>query len=183
MQDSFRRHLVLWLVGRQASLGELAALSGKSMSTMFGVVRQLERLGLVRIASTLRRSGRPIKKYTATAGAFFAPAELGLRMVGTALEEELQASLELAGSAFEGTLYYKSSSGEMRIKPVRAEGAPNVRTADEWRIVALGADQFQILLSEVKSVLDRAETAQVDGPRYLIRFAAAPTSADAFFEG
>ena len=183
MQDPFRRHLVLWLVGRQASLSELAGRSGKPMSTVSSLVRNLEKLGLLKVAAIVARPGRPIKKYTAAATAFFVPAEFRDEPPGSPLEEELRTSLQLSAPHLKGTVYWRSASGEMRITPIRERADSHAQTADEWRIVALTADQLRKLVGEIVGLLTQAEANQSGARKYLIRFAAAPTAADAFFVG
>ena len=183
MRDPFRRHLVLWLVGRQASLAELAALAGKPISTMFSLVRNLEKLGLLKVAATVARRGRPIRKYTAAAPAFLAPAALDEEPRNSALERELRTSLELWGPQLTGTVYSTSGSGGMRITPIHEDAEPHAQTADKWRIVALSAEQLRQLVDQIAHMLDQAEANQSGTRKYLIRFAAAPTEADEFFAG
>jgi hypothetical protein len=89
----FQRHLVLSLIGRDASISELVAESGLSMRALHYQVVRLVKLGLLKVASHTRRGGRPIKRYTAAAEVFFVPESLMKSRPGAVLEHELRDAL------------------------------------------------------------------------------------------
>ncbi|MCA1674918.1 MAG: hypothetical protein LC799_22925, partial [Actinobacteria bacterium] len=93
MCHPFERHLVLSLIGRDASISELVAESGLSMRTLHYQVVRLVKLKLLKIASRTRRGGRPIKRYTAAAEVFFVPESLMKVRPGAVLERELRDAL------------------------------------------------------------------------------------------
>lgn len=65
-----------WLrpfIGCDLSVGEAARQEGVNPNTLYGWVKRLEAVGLIRVVREERRKGRAVKRYRAVADAFFVP--------------------------------------------------------------------------------------------------------------
>lgn len=178
-----RRHLILSFVGRSRGIAEVAKSSGISVSLTHYHVRRLCRLGILKVASVERRAGRPIRKYTARAAAYFVPDQLQRRAVGASLNRELDAALELRRDASDGWLIYVDRRGAMRM---RREPAAPVKPPqlDAWKILDLDEPAAAELAAELEKVLQRFERRQTVSKRsrrFLIRCALAPRAGDRLF--
>ena len=176
----FQRHLVLSLIGRDASVSELVAESGLSMRTLhYQIVRLLE-LGLLKIASRTRRGGRPIKRYTAAAEAFFVPESLMSWRPGAVLERQLRDALRRADA--DGMLFYRDSAG-MSMREVRTAPADPRIAADIWQIVNLDERDAKQLVADIRNLLDQVRTRPPHRRqrKYLLRWALLLRTGDDLF--
>jgi hypothetical protein len=177
----FERHLVLSLIGRDASVSELVSESGHSMRTLHYQVVRLLKLGLLKIASRTRRGGRPIKRYTASAEAFFVPESLMASRPGAVLERELRDALGRAHA--DGMLFYRDRAGGMTMREVRTGPRDSRIAADLWQILNLDEQEAQQLGADIRKLLDEARTRPPHRRqrKYLIRCALMLRTGDNLF--
>jgi hypothetical protein len=149
----FPRHLVLSLIGRDASVSELVVESGLSMRAMHYQVVRLAKLGLLKVSARTKRGGRPITRYTASAGSFFVPESLMTRRPGAVLDRELRDALDRAHA--DGMLFYRDSAGGMAMREVRTAVDARI-AADIWLILTLDEREAKQLAVDIRTLLDRA---------------------------
>jgi predicted ArsR family transcriptional regulator len=149
----FQRHLVLSLIGRDASISELVAESGLSMRALHYQVVRLMTLGLLKVASRTKRGGRPIKRYTATAEAFFVSESLMTQRPGEVLERELRRALSRAHG--DGMLFYRDRAGRMSMRQVRTRPVDHRIAADIWQILKLDAREAKQLAADIRNLVDQ----------------------------
>jgi hypothetical protein len=177
----FRRHLVLSLIGRDASISELVADTRLSMRALHYQVVRLVSLGLLKIASRTRRGGRPIKRYTAAAEAFFVPESLMTSRPGAVLERELRAALGRAHA--DGMLFHRDRAGGMSMREVRTAPVDKRIAADSWQILDLDEREATQLTAEIRKLVDqvRARPPHRRQKKYLLRWALLLRTGDGLF--
>lgn len=177
----FQRHLVLSLIGRDASVSELVSESGRSMRTLHYQIVRLLKLGLLKIASRTTRGGRPIKRYTAAADAFFVPESLMALRPGAVLERELREALGRAHA--DGMLFYRDAAGGMVMREVRTTPADPRIVADLWQVLHLDEHEARQLAADIRTLLDQARTkpSHRRQRKYLIRCAVMRRTGDELF--
>ena len=177
----FQRHLVLSLIGREASLSELVSESGQSMQALHYQVVRLVNLGLLKIASRTRRGGRPIKRYTAAADVFFVPESSMTERPGAVLERELRDAL--GRCHVDGMLFYRDSTGGMAIRDVRTGPVDKRIAADIWHIVNLDEGEAKQLAAEFKKLVEHVRTKPPHRhqKKYLVRCAILLRTGDGLF--
>jgi DNA-binding transcriptional ArsR family regulator len=177
----FQRHLVLSLIGRDASVSELVSESGLSMRALHYQIVRLLKLGLLKIASRTRRGGRPIKRYTAAAEAFFVPEPLMTWRPGAVLERELRDALGRAHA--DGMLFYRDSAGAMSMRQVRTAPVDPRIAADLWQILNLDEREAKQLVADIRKLLDEVRTrpAHRRQRKYLLRWALLLRTGDDLF--
>lgn len=183
--DPLRRHLILSFVIRTRSISEVAQLSGLSLSLTHYHVQRLCRLGLLKVASVERRAGRPIRRYSACAEAFFVPDGLLPRAFGAALNRELDAALDGGADPRSGWLAYVDRNGAMRMRREPATSARRPQ-ADFWRILDLDEPTAVELAADLERILRKYEGRRSAGKgsrRFLVRCALARRSGDGLFSG
>lgn len=65
--------LIAHFLRSESSVSQAAEVVGAELDEVYYRVRKLERLGILEVTSTESRAGRPIKRYRASAQAFFVP--------------------------------------------------------------------------------------------------------------
>jgi hypothetical protein len=177
----FQRHLVLSLIGRDASISELVAESGLSMRMLHYQVSHLVKLGLLKVASRTRRGGRPIKRYAAAADVFFVPESLMTSPPGAVLERELRDAL--GRSHTDGMLFYRDSAGRMSMQEVRTAPADKRVATDIWQILNLDEGEAKQLAAEIRKLLEhvRARHPHRRQKKYLLRCALLLRTGDDLF--
>lgn len=175
------RHLVLSLIGRDASVSELVSESGLSLQTLHYQIVRLRTLGLLKIASRTRRGGRPIKRYTAAAEAFFVPESLMTWRPGAVLERELSDALGRAHA--DGMLFYRDSAGGMAMREVRTAPVNPRIAADIWQIVNLDEREAKQFVADIRHLLDQVRTRPPHRRqrKYLLRWALLLRTGDDLF--
>lgn len=167
----FQRHLVLSLIGRDASISELVAAGGLPMRTIHYQVVRLAQLGLLKVASRTRRGGRPIKRYTAAAEVFFVPESLMKSRPGAVLEQELRELLRRSHAG--GMLFYRDRDGGMTMREVRSAAPGGRIAADCWQILDLDERGARELAAEIRRLVEQFRS--IPAPRgrkqYLLRYA------------
>lgn len=173
MSRPWPRHLVLSLIGRAASVSDLVAESGQSMSSVHYHVSRLHRLGLLKVAARTARAGRPIKRYTAAAGVFFVPAALMPTRPGAILERELREALAGTDHDIDGTLFFRDASGGMSMRDIRTRRTSRRVAANMWQILDLDEREVAQLAADITQLLEEARRkARHRGQKkYLIRCA------------
>lgn len=181
MCRSFERHLVLSLVGRDASISELVRESGLSMRTLHYQVVRLVKLGLLKIASRTRRGGRPIKRYTAAAEVFFVPESLMTVRPGAVLERELREAL--GHTHANGVLFYRDSAGGMSMRSVRTTPLDKRIALDIWQILHLDEHEAKQLGAAIKTLIEhvKARPPHRRQMKYLFRCALLVRTGDDLF--
>jgi len=174
--DPLRRRVVLLLIGRERSAGELASVTGVELKRLHYHLSALERLGLVVVTRRRARAGRPVKLYRAAADAFFVPAEAMAASPSESLAAELrQAQARFADPSGDGVLYHLTDGGEFLMRPVTGLAARKVPTADRWRVLQLSPAEALRLAAEVDACLKAAVARSRGTTRaYLTHFAFAP---------
>jgi len=176
LSDPLRRRVVLLMVGRERSAGELAFVTGVELKRLHYHLSALEKLGLVVVVRRRARAGRPVKLYRAVADAYFVPTEAMAASPSDALAAELrEAQARLADPSRAGILYHLSEGGEFLMRPVNSEGAEQVPTADCWRVLQLSPVEAHRLAAELDACLKAAvERSRGATKAYLAHFAFAP---------
>lgn len=174
MCHPFRRHLVLSLMGREASISELVSESRRPMSSVHYHMTRLHKLGLLKVASQTARAGRAVKRYTAAAECFFVPAALMGEQPGTLLDRELQGHLSRISDDSEGTLFFRDSRSGMSMRTIRSRRsreADHRLITDSWQILNLDLREAHELSDEIAKLLERYRQQPADRRRkkYLIR--------------
>jgi hypothetical protein len=183
MTQAWPRHLVLPLIGRDASMSELVAESGMAMSSVHYHVSRLHGLGLLKIARRTARPGRPIKRYTAAAEVFFVPAALMAAHPGAMLERELHEALAGTGRDIDGTLFFRDAGGGMSMRDIRTRRTERRLAANIWQILDLDEREAAQLASDIKTLLEqaRAKARHRRQKKYLIRYAIVRRDKDGLF--
>lgn len=173
MTQPWQRHLVLSLIGREASISELVAEIRQPMSSVHYHVTKLHRLGLLRVAACSARAGRPIKRYTAAADVFFVPAALMAARPGAILERELHQALSTAEHDIDGTLFYRDARGGMSMRDVRTRRTRPGIAANTWHILDLDEREAAQLAADICRLLEdaRLKTRHRGQKKYLVRCA------------
>lgn len=175
LSDPLRRRLVLLLAARERSVAEMAKATGLDIKRLHYHVTALRKLGLIRVARTQRRAGRPIRLYRAAADAFFVSDDIAPSSPSDGLNDELRRSLKkLSDPTRQGMLYRLGDDGAPRIQPVREPGTSRLPAAELWRVLRLNHADARRLGEMIERCL--GEFADRDGAAkpYLVHFAMAP---------
>lgn len=184
-------------IARSATVQEAATATGASANTTLKRIRRFMDAGLVKIASEEPRAGRPIKRYTAVAEAFFVPFEASANAdLESALAEREAASQALLRQSVVrarrdaigawGTRIYRDARGRLQVHmAVQPEADASMLDAAQpavlsaWRdTVMLTHEDAKALQRELAELLDRFENRS--GPqRYALHFGLAPVTPDA----
>jgi DNA-binding transcriptional ArsR family regulator len=173
--NPLRRRLILLLAARPRSLGELASETALDLKRLHYHVTALRDLGLVIITGKRARAGRAIKIYGAIASAFMVPVSASLNEPHVALMAELRKSLAGLSNRQAGTLYYLSTNGEPRMRPVPATETQRAGAMDHWRVLKLSRVDLLRLSAAMQECLTPFAD-QKPGARqtYLVHIAIAP---------
>ena len=185
MTRPWQRHLVLSLIGRDASIAELVAERRQSMSSVHYHVHRLHRLGLLKVAARTARAGRPIRRYTAAADVFFVPAALAAARPGAILERELQEALRDVQHDIDGTLFYRDSRGGMSMRDIQTRWSQPGVAANIWHILDLDAREAADLAADIRKLLEQARLRPRHRrqKKYLVRCAIIRRDNDDLFMG
>jgi hypothetical protein len=183
-------------IGQTATVQEAAAASGASANTTLKRVQRFMDAGLLQVAGETPRAGRPVKRYTAVADAFFVPFEASANAdLESALAEREAASQALLRRSVVrarrdaigawGTRIYRDSRGRLQVHmAVQPEADASMLDAAQpavlsaWRdTVMLSHEDAKALQRELAELLDRFENRS--GPqRYALHFGLAPVTPD-----
>ena len=181
-------------LGTARSVGEAAEEQGEKPNTVLGRVRRFEAAGLLHVAQTVPRRGRPLRRYRTVADVFFVPFEAG---TAGSLEEALaereapyerllrrnvvEARREAIGTW--GTRIYRDGRGRLQVQmAVRPDsnvttleaGGPAVLSA--WRDrLQLDYDDAKALQRELFELLLRYQ-GERGGQRYVVHLGLAPVT-------
>jgi DNA-binding transcriptional ArsR family regulator len=168
------RNLLLELVGHEHSLKELSVITGMGLSLLHYHLRRLEEFGLIAVARTKSRAGRPVKYYRAAANAFFVPSHLARASAGDALAVELRDCLERVQrmNDGEGTLYsYRLGLGPTMRRIADAAASDSVEL---WSVLKLSRSQAAALAGELRGLIRRYQEPGDKGRPYLVHAALTP---------
>ena len=201
--DPAARRFLLPFIGRERTVGNVAAELEVDTSSMLYRVRQFVRLGLVEEVRLESRRGRPIRHYRSVADGFFAPFQATPLTTQTSLSpcafSQLQKRLNesvgqasLAACADHKALglhVFRNAEGDIthNIVPdpedewpnrffdqLLEPGAPAVW--DTWGNLRLTQEDAKALQMEIATLLKRYWPKENDeGKEYILRLAMAPT--------
>lgn len=143
-------------LGVDRSVAEAAAVTFEKPNTVLRRVARLRQLGLIEVVETVRRAGRPVRRYRTTADVFFIPFEAtgaddleGAIAERDAYHERLlrrnvvRARTEAMGSW--GTRVYRDERGRLQVQTAVSPDA-NVTLLDDDMPAALSAWRDQLYL-------------------------------------
>ncbi len=183
MCNPFQRHLTLSLIGRDASVSELVAESGRPMSMVHYHIRRLTDLGLLKTEISTPRRGRSIKRYTAVADSVFVPTSLMRETATALLDRQLRSQLDHAEGQIEGMLFYRGDHGGMRMRNLPSERKNSRVPADSWHIVDLNEQAAAKLAGDLNALLLKAQegSSRAAKRKHLVRFAVVRRDEDELF--
>jgi len=156
--DNRLRCRVLLACGpRERSLSNLARLLDAPLPKLHYHVRRLLGAGLLAIARSQARPGRPIRHYRAVAESFLVPHGGQAVLPGDALAGELRGLLEdERGRGGEMAVLYEAGpeEGSLRMRLIRPESPPS-RAFELWRVLHLTPAQRQALAKDLAEMLTR----------------------------
>jgi DNA-binding transcriptional ArsR family regulator len=166
------RRILLELVAKEQSLGELASATALSLSLLHYHVSRMRALGLVEVTAVGERSGRAVKRYRAVSRAFLVPSRLAADSGDTALARELQVGLERdrALQADAGVTYFVDRDGKHRMR--RSYDDPNPRSFEVWAALSLSRSQAEALARDVRSLFARYANAPASASSPTIAYCA-----------
>ena len=168
-----QRRILLALAAGEHTASELAARTGSSLSLLDYHLRKLTGLGLVRMTRQIRRAGRPVKSYRATADAFFVPAELNPALCARAAANRLRLALERARSRSLRGVLFTTEAGRPRMQIVEHEER-RAPTTELWLEVEMTASGAEALASELRALFRRHQSRARGLRRYILHAAIAP---------
>ena len=170
------RHIALALVEQDRSQSELSALLGIPLNLLRYHLDRLVAAGLVAVARSEKRRGRPILHFRATAASFFVPAELAPPVPSRPLMEELRQALEnVRAGTYSGILYSCQDGPRMRIVRGEQAGRP---AAELWHRLCLSDQDARALIEELRLLFARFESRDTGaGHRFVSLAALAPLQA------
>jgi hypothetical protein len=154
------------------SLAEAASALDLDLKRLHHHVLRFCRLGLLQVAETRARAGRPIKLYRMTAEAFFLPHAAAPELVTERLARELRASLRTAAAQpGKGLVFRADDRGAPRMEAARGD-TPS-EALETWRIMRLTPEDRAAFAAELDGLIARyAERGH--GPAYIVHAAVAP---------
>jgi hypothetical protein len=157
---------------RPRSLAEAARAAGFDLKRLHHHVLRFCRLGLLEVAETRARAGRPIKLYRTTAQAFFLPHAAAPELLTERLSRELRAGLRTAAAQpGKGMVFYADAGGVPRMEAARGDAPP--QALEMWRVLRLSPDDRAAFAAELDGLFARyAQGAR--GPAYIVHAAVAP---------
>jgi DNA-binding transcriptional ArsR family regulator len=168
-----QRQILLALIDKECSLGELAKATQTSLNLLHHHIRRLMSFGLVTISGTRKRAGTPVKLYRASARAFFVPADLAGAPTEP-LNEKLRGVLEqsLAGT-YRGVLFaHDGTDAKMSLIWDEKFGAG---VSELWAELALSEAEAAAVAHELGTILRRHAGRSGKGRRrYIVHAAVAP---------
>jgi DNA-binding transcriptional ArsR family regulator len=170
------RHIVLALVERDRSQSELSVALGIPLNLLRYHLDRLVAAGLVVVARSEKRRGRPIRFYRAIACSFFIPAELTPPVPSRPLMEELRQALENSrAGTYSGILYSCQDGPRMQIVRAEQAGRP---AAELWHRLCLSDQDARALIEELRLLFARFESRDTGaGQRFVSLAALAPLPA------
>jgi DNA-binding transcriptional ArsR family regulator len=151
-------------LGVASSVSEAAEATGEKPNTVLRRVQRLRRLGLLEVAETIARRGRPIRRYRTTAEVFFVPFEAtGADTLESVMAEReaywerllrrnvVRARLEAMGTW--GTRIYRDVRGRLQVQTAVAPDE-NVTLLDPELPAALSAwrDRIELDFADAKAL-------------------------------
>lgn len=180
LEHILRPWLLLACAQKERSLGDLSRELGLPIAKAHYHVSRLLDCGLLRIAGTQARAGRPIKLYRAIAEVFVVSLADISEHVSEGLTRELRRSLAQEVNRRDSYLRFRlDETGRAIVNLVNPQGGRlTERALDHWKVMRLTADQRVALAAELTAVIARHEEASTDsGELFLVHAAFAPKEA------
>jgi len=157
---------------RSRSLAEVARALDLDLKRLHHHVLRFCRLGLLEIAETRPRAGRPVKLYSTVAQAFFVPHAAAPELVTERLARELRVSLRTAAARpGKGLVFQADALGAPRMEAIRGDGPPEAM--ETWRTLRLSPEDRAAFAAELDGLIARfAQGGR--GPAYIVHAAIAP---------
>jgi len=183
-----------WLkpfIGCALSVSEAARQEGANTNTMYGWVKRLEAVGLIRVVSEEPRKGRAIKRYRAVADTFFVPfaaspystLEDALAALDGAWEKEMRRLVVRARQQVVETWGYlikRHASGTLMLTSAEGGQELDFLTGDAPAVLSSWSDLIYLTEEEAKALqrhlrgLLEAHTPSAGKKRYALRLGLAP---------
>lgn len=172
--DPVSQGMILAFAGRARSIAEVARDGEYDLKRLHHHVQRFCRLGLLEVADSRPRAGRPVKLYRTVAEAFFVPHGALPELHTERLVRNLRAGLRRAARRpGKGVLVYADGDGIPRSETRRGEHG--LEAAEMWRMLRLAPDQVAELSAELDALLNRYMREERPGGRgYLLHAALAP---------
>jgi hypothetical protein len=171
--DPVSQGMVLAFAGRPRSLAEVARDLDVDIKRLHHHVLRFCRLGLLEVAETKARAGRPIKLYRTVAETFFVPHDAAPELYTERLARDLREGLRAAATRpGKGFLFYLGPDGVPRAQAARGDSAPEAMEA--WRVLRLAPQDMADLTADLEALLNRYMARSGRGPAYLVHAAIAP---------
>lgn len=178
LDHPLRARLLMACVRREKSLTELAGELDQPLGKLHYHLGLLMHCGLLAVARTLKRPGRPIRYYRAAAKSFLISladmAEAPSDKLARALHQSLAREHNRRNLSL---LYDLDEAGRYRVRLTDPDGGgPGARTFEQWRVLRLSDPQRRALAAELRALLSRYDAGR-EGPGgepFLIYAAFAP---------
>ena len=166
---------------RPRSLTDAARTFDFDLKRLHHHVLRLCRLGLLEVAETRARAGRPIKLYRTTAEAFFVPHDAAPELLTERLARELRASLRTAAAKpGKGLVFYADAQDAPRMEAARGD-APS-EAMETWRVLRLSPEDRAAFAAELDGLIGRFDQ-RGQGQAYIVHAALAPHPSEAVTPG
>lgn len=172
--DPVSQAMILAFAGRPRAIAEVAREREFDLKRLHHHVLRFCRLGLLEVAETRARAGRPVKLYRTVAEAFFVPHEAAPELYTERLARQLREGLaRTARKPGKGFVFYVDGDGIPRTQAAR--GGEPLEAAEMWRMLRLSPEEMAALSAELDELLNRYLRNEKPGGRpYLLHAAVAP---------
>ena len=162
---------------RPRALADVARALGADLKRLHHHVLRFCRLGLLEVAETRARAGRPIKLYRTTAEAFFVPHSAAPELLTERLARELRASLRAAASRpGKGLMFFADPQGAPWMEAARGD-TPS-EAMETWRTLRLSPEDRAAFTAELDGLISRFAQ-RGEGRAYIVHAAIAPHPSEA----
>lgn len=178
-ENPLRCRVLITCVREERSLSDLQRVLGQPLPRLHYHVRRLLDAGLLTVARSQPRAGRPVRFYRAVAESFLVPQDSLPALPSAEWAAELRQSLhnETVHGGEPALLYGPGAEdGSLLVRLVRSDPAAPSRAMDLWRVVRLGPRQRAALAKELAEVFARYAAAEPEtgADTYLAHAAFAP---------
>lgn len=171
--DPASRAMVLAFAGQPRPMAEVARDHDFDLKRLHHHVLRFCRLGLLEVAETRARAGRPIRLYRTTAEAFFVPHAAAPELFTESLSRDLRAGLRLAATRpGKGMVVYADAHGIPRAEAAGGDTGPEA--VEVWRIVRLTPRERADFAAEMGALIERYARQGGRGAAVLVHAAIAP---------
>lgn len=175
-EHPLKRRLLMACAHRERTVRDLAEEMACPIQKAHYHVRTLVDCGLLRIARTEPRGGRPIKHYRSVADSFFIPNALA-DDPDRELWERMRSTFEDAWQRSDGGRRISfGADGRMKQEKVPARHEPEGLQAEAWLAVHLSPQDMRALHRDLAARVKAAaaEASSTDAKPFLVHLAAVP---------